>query len=390
MTLDGKLHFQVRWNGHRVSGVGIESTRPLAASRLLEGRTAKEAAERVPLMFSLCGRAQAAVALRACEAAEGITPAAGAQRLRGWVVAAEAAQETLWRLLLDWPTITGGEPLADAFAGWRRRLGSISADLAARPGWKVPGGRIEGSDAGLALAGQELTDFIERYLLDMPVEHWLALNGIAAMQTWWRERRTATARTLQELFDGDPGLGRSRVALMERAGPADIRLRVVVPLISDSCFAARPHWDGTPRETSALARTQDHPAMRQAMLAVGNGIAPRVLGRLVELARLALYLAGEAPDQIWVDGLALEPGIGAAWAETARGLLTHVVEMTEGFVRRYRILAPTEWNFHPDGPFAQGLHGMEARDRGELESKIRLHTLALDPCVGYELRIDHA
>jgi uptake hydrogenase large subunit len=390
MTLDGKLRFQVRWDGQRVTGVGIESTRPMTASRVLEGRTAEAAAERVPLMFSLCGRAQAAVALRACEAAEGITPEPGAQRLRGWVVAAEAARETLWRLLLDWPAATGGEPLAEAFAGWRRRLGSISAELSARPGWKVPGGRIEGSDAGLALAGQELVDFIERHLLDMPVEQWLALNGIAAMQAWWRERRTATARTMQDLFAGDAGLGRSRVALMERAGPADIRLRVVAPLISDSGFAARPHWDGAPRETSALARTQDHPAVRQAMIAVGNGIAPRVLGRLVELTRLALYLAGQAPDQTWVDGLAVGRGLGAAWAETARGLLTHVVELTGGVVRRYWILAPTEWNFHPEGPFARGLEGMEARDHGDLESKIRLHTLALDPCVGYELRIDHA
>jgi uptake hydrogenase large subunit len=390
MKLDGILRFQVRWDGRRVIGVGVESARPLAASRALEGRTPEQAAERAPLMFSLCGRAQAAAALRACEAAEGIEPDAGAAHAREWVVAAEAAQESLWRLLLDWPEITGTEPLAQSLAAWRRRLGGLCAEMAARSGWKVPGARVEGSDAGLALAGQELVEFIERQLLGMRITDWLALNGMGEMQDWWRASGTGTARTVHALFAKEPGLGRSRVPLMSRAGPADIRTRIVKPLLADSDFAARPHWDGVPQETSALARNQDHPAVRQAVLAVGNGVAPRVLARLVELAQLARHLAGEPTGQRWVDGMPVERGLGAAWVETARGLLTHVVATRENVVRRYWILAPTEWNFHPEGPFARGLEGVEARDRADLETKIRLHALALDPCVGYQVDITDA
>ena len=38
------------------------------------------------------------------------------------------------------------------------------------------------------------------------------------------------------------------------------------------------------------------------------------------------------------------------------GRLIHAVEIADGVVKRYRILAPTEWNFHPQGAAAKGLH----------------------------------
>jgi len=54
-----------------------------------------------------------------------------------------------------------------------------------------------------------------------------------------------------------------------------------------------------------------------------------------------LSLAGSLP---------LSEGAGLGWVQTARGLLLHRVACTaDGLIGSYRVLAPTEWNFHPGG-----------------------------------------
>jgi Ni,Fe-hydrogenase I large subunit len=72
--------------------------------------------------------------------------------------------------------------------------------------------------------------------------------------------------------------------------------------------------------------------------------------------------------------------------DAARGLLAHRVELREGVLRDYRILAPTEWNFHPQGPLARGLLGASGPD---LEWRAALLASSLDPCVPYRIEVMH-
>jgi coenzyme F420-reducing hydrogenase alpha subunit len=75
-----------------------------------------------------------------------------------------------------------------------------------------------------------------------------------------------------------------------------------------------------------------------------------------------------------------------AQVEAARGRLVHGVEIEDGIVRRYAILAPTEWNFHSDGGAALGLADIAGRERDAREIA-DLFVTTVDPCVGYELRV---
>jgi hypothetical protein len=88
-------------------------------------------------------------------------------------------------------------------------------------------------------------------------------------------------------------------------------------------------------------------------------------------------------------GNAVIPASGFALAEAARGALLHRVEVADGLVQRYQILAPTEWNFHPDGVVAQGLERIARSGVGgtELERLARLYITAVDPCVEYRLSV---
>ena len=84
---------------------------------------------------------------------------------------------------------------------------------------------------------------------------------------------------------------------------------------------------------------------------------------------------------------ALGRGIGVAQIEAARGRLVHAVEMAGDTVRRYRILAPTEWNFHPEGAAAHGLAKIAASGAGDCADLARLFVTAVDPCVGVDVRV---
>jgi len=57
MSIEGELVVRVAWDGYLVRDARIESSRPLAASSVLEGIAPDEAAARVPRLFSICRRA---------------------------------------------------------------------------------------------------------------------------------------------------------------------------------------------------------------------------------------------------------------------------------------------------------------------------------------------
>jgi coenzyme F420-reducing hydrogenase alpha subunit len=93
----------------------------------------------------------------------------------------------------------------------------------------------------------------------------------------------------------------------------------------------------------------------------------------------------------WLQWGALPTGgnRGLAWVEMARGLLVHQVSLdrqSDGSARvlTCQVLAPTEWNFHPEGIAAQALAGLSAH-RDDTDAKARLLMAALDPCVPFRL-----
>jgi len=81
-------------------------------------------------------------------------------------------------------------------------------------------------------------------------------------------------------------------------------------------------------------------------------------------------------------------GAGYGVAESARGRLYHYAEIGDNErIAAYAILAPTEWNFHPAGPFVAELLGARV-GHGEAArlAVTRLATL-FDPCVAFEVAL---
>lgn len=76
-------------------------------------------------------------------------------------------------------------------------------------------------------------------------------------------------------------------------------------------------------------------------------------------------------------------GSGVGVVETARGRLVHAIDLQDGLIRHWCILAPTEWNFHPKGAAAQSLSRLMPGPG--LEEQARQIMLAIDPCIAFDL-----
>lgn len=84
-------------------------------------------------------------------------------------------------------------------------------------------------------------------------------------------------------------------------------------------------------------------------------------------------------------------GWGIAQTLTARGVLTHAVQLQQGKVREYRIHAPTDALFADAAPLAALLAPLPPPASAEsARQMLEQAILALDPCLPYTLELIHA
>ncbi len=377
MSIEGEITVTLHWDGSRVRHVGLGSTRPLAAARVLLGRSPGDAAALVPRLYAVCGHAQGAAcaaALRAAGADENSVPL-----VSGWVVALEALQETLWRLLIDAPRSLSLPPQAAAVGRARAAVALAIAALQAHRGQAQP---------ALADAAAVLGDIARQHVFGCDPTAWLATSDAAAFDHWRDNTSTVPARALALLAATAPGLGRSDTALMPGLDDSAWWSAVVPSLQHDPLFAQAPTWGGRPVETGALSRSRAQPLVAALIARDGHSAATRFAARLVEGASLLRDLPAASGEAVaWVRAWPLGAGLGLAAVQTARGLLLHQVRLADGRITDYRIVAPTEWNFHPQGALFRGIAGTEAPDEATLVARTGLAVHALDPCVGFRIEV---
>lgn len=356
----GGLTFRLSLQRGRVTGVKVVSTRPQAAA-LLKGKTPQQAAQLVPLLFSLCGAAQGTAAQAALQAAQGRKQNAEQQADWAGTVRREASVEHLWHLMLDWPQICGLGRLEQEYARCRHQCLQAKTDR---------------DQAAV------LETIMTSGLLGLPAADWLAQDRQA--RAAWRENSSALGAKLLRCLEGVGGEKGLTMACLPYTNAADWVEQSQE--IRTPAFCSAPTWHGEPRETGALVRQCEH-ALVAPLLAGGLSIEARLTARLVELARWACGEVGQARD--WVDAAQCGQNGGLARVETARGVLIHCVRMEEGAIAEYAIVAPIEWNFHPYGTFVREAGRIAEADDVTLLRKAQELALSLDPCVAYETVLEH-
>ena len=317
--------------------VCIRSNRTASVATLLIGRKVDEAIKMLPVLYSLCAHAHMAAA----QLATGREIAAGADLL----VLAENAREHLLRIMLGWQTAN---------------LISMPAPpvMALVPDMKQA---IEGGMSDQV--ANQLAQYLEAHVLGCSPAQFLQCD----VSEWVSATDTAAAHYLRTVIAN----GWQSVGAVTPAFLPDLKVEPLASYMQQEGFCLQPDWLNKPRETGPFARQKSVQMVADIVHAHGAGLLARQVARLVELAQI--------PDQMRADKMLSSAQAELGIVETARGRLIHWASVNDGVISDYRILAPTEWNFHPRGVAVQALQGL---DPDQAKAMIE----AIDPCVNFELR----
>lgn len=392
MNLEGRLRITLAHDAGAVRGVHIASSRPLAAVRVLRGKTPQQVLSLLPLLFNVCGNAQAFAAQQAClqalgTAAETATISAGLL-----LVQLETLREHCWRILLDWPGLLGLQ------ADKKRLAPLLRCDARFKP-LLFEGGaafrldsRVNADFSELARHIDALDAFVDTAIFEGGLASWRGIATERELIAWARQNDSLPAQLLREVYRKHwQEIGRNSIGLLPEIDAAELEMSM--PAADLENFCRTPNWRGCCYETTVLNRQQTQPLVQVLAAQYGNGLLTRTVARLLEVSRLPdslrhclarlhpARLSGAPEDH------AGKPAASAGWAQVqaARGLLLHRVQLEQGVVKAYHIVAPTEWNFHPGGVAAAGLKQLRALHVDELQRQAEWLMQAIDPCVAYEI-----
>jgi hydrogenase large subunit len=295
-----------------------------------------------------------------------------------------------------------------ARARWLQLMGTLGGKWP-HTGALLPGGTSRAIDSSEVLRllsrVREMRAFLEQTMFGTALEEVAALNSLAALQDW-RARAAASDLALFLDIAEDAGLlslgsGPGRYVsygayaqpdganAWQRGvwdGASQRRLALDPTQISEDLRHAwfvdgeggqprhpmqgltQPQpdkpgaytWNKAPRlagqvlETGAIARqlVDGHALIRAAVARHGGTVYTRVLARLMELARIVpmmeQWLTAMQPGAPFHQMQALpERAQGIGLTEAARGALGHWLNIENGRINHYQIVAPTSWNFSP-------------------------------------------
>nr|WP_294506710.1 hypothetical protein [uncultured Rhodopila sp.] len=328
---EGEIHVTAFLSGDTVRRVAITSDRPVSLASAMVGRPVPAVADAMAALHGLCGQSHAAAVHFAAAAAKGTAlpqPEIGRWMIR---LAGERLAEHLRHLILD---RAADGPSANELAAFRA---AIAAGQAA------------------ARSGTVQRDALSWLLVMMGA-------GLSSPQG----------------VDGGPS--------PTMTGGADVLSladdeAVIAALAADIGFIRAPQLPGRVPETGPAARHGMSPAEPDAAAAA----------RAAEIrAAAALLLDPEsAPTGGWITAGSVGVDAGYAAVETPRGRLYYRLVLDgDGKLRDARVLAPTEWNFHPSGPLVRALTGF--RPGTDAVAAITRRAAAFDPCVALRVSVESA
>ncbi len=361
----------------------IRSSRPLAAAQVFSGKPLDEVLTSLPMLFSICARAHSASLVGAMESARGDEVDDTVISQRQALVLLETLREQVLRIFLDWPLSfeeMGARQMPatlmqHALALMAQMNPTVLVSLQPRPRPLAPEARSQ---------WQLLRQFLDDALFCAPAEAWLEQLDASpdALRQWAAGCETVAGRFLFWL-SAQPWSAAGDAPLAMAVAPDDADL---ASKMEDDGFIARPEGSEGSVEVSWFSRARSQPLVAALIDEQGSGIYTRSAARLVAIAELIRQLDAFFAGRGGAQAIPCEvPGL--AHTEAARGRLTHKVELNGGRLEKLRILAPTEWNFHPHGIAAEGLCKLQPGDEAGLRQQARLLIHAIDPCVGYTLNI---
>ncbi len=365
--------------------VSIRVDRPVHATRIFEGKAPEAVTELVPLVFAVCATAQGVAASQALAAATGVRPDASVTAAQGGLVRLETAREHLWRTLIDWPRFAACAVPPSALKQMQSLLPRAREALFATDG-VTPVVSID--DAAIETVLADLDGLLQSDVLGTTPDEWLDIATAEDLASYYESSSAPVAALLALVAEAgwESALGTDSSYL-----PALPFSDLEAELAAESAdrFVEQPNWDGRARETSPLSRQRDAALVDAVVAEFGSGLLARIVATVSELAMtrrdVAAILDGSIAPGITADSVS--PGTGIAQVEAARGRLLHRAVIEQGRVASYRVVAPTEWNFHPRGVVSRALEALPDADPAAAQVQADLFVALMDPCVAYSVEV---
>ena len=378
MNIEGQLTIQLTFGDNGIH-CKISSSRPLHASRIFIGKPIDTVLQTLPLLFNICGKAQVIAALRAAESLlnQQVEPEVESQREA--LIWLESLREQLWQIILEYPQYLGENVDTTLITQPTQAINQLSQVI------NKNGNLLTRAATANSIKQQKtwqtLKQTIEKNILAASSQQWL--DTAWNIDDWANQQQSLAARFVFWLQQQTwKQAGASLIPALSNWDDQQLQQRLYTE--GDS-FTHLPDWNGMPHEVSWFTQQLHHPLLKSLSEECGNGIYTRVIARLIGIADLVQQLdnffAGERKT------LAYPANNGIAHVNAARGRLTHAIKMSGEMVERLHILAPTEWNFHPNGATARGLENLQDTTTKELEQQAHCLIHAIDPCVGYTLSV---
>jgi len=390
VTPAGFIAIDLYHRSGKVTGVNIASSRPETIAQVFIGKTPEQVLDTVPLLFTLCGNAQAYAALQACRAAQGMTAEPELDSARDMLVQLETLREHAWRILLDWPVFIGLVQDKKSLAALLKFDGLFKQNLFRHGEAFRLDSRLAIDTNLLARLIDELEIVIDAAIFNGRLAGFQQLKTEIQLQNWLKQNDALPANLLNYLYNqGWAEAGQNDLACLPELETAALNRQMQQQDLT--AFSRAPHWQGRCFEATLLNRQLSRPLIADLHNHYGNGLIVRMLTRLMEIAvtpsQLRQLLA-QIKNKTDISLMsASNEGIGLAQVHAARGLLIHRLELHQGRVCDYCIVAPTEWNFHPKGVVVQGLKQLQTENPNDLQRQAELLINAVDPCVQYALHL---
>lgn len=390
MHIEGRLQIDLYPVQGALNTTRIQSTRPLAAARVFEGKSPDKVLMQLPLLFSVCGVAQGVAAIRAFHQALELPVKVSVDNARKLLVQMETAREHLWRILIDWPELLQEKADVRGMVTLQTMLPNLRNALFADGESFLLDAELQMDSEVLQQQINQLETTLTEQIFALPVAQWLAIEDSTQLQEWVCTSDTVASRLLAEVFNQEwQSVGATAMDLLPELSVSGLNMRLAEQDADN--FIAEPVWQDKTYETTSYARQREQGLVSALQAQFGNGLLTRLVARLTELALVPESMrdlqATLENDQYEGKPLTLPEGIGIGQTEAARGRLLHRVVMQDKLVSRYQILAPTEWNFHPQGLVANALSALPENDEQNLRRQAAMLINAVDPCVGYDLQV---
>jgi hypothetical protein len=345
---------------------------------LLRGQRPEHVGRILGGVFALCSHAHRLAAELALGMARNNTLVASDDE-RSVLLWIETARDHLRSIALDWPQRLPEKLVGTHAMDWLRGcplpLGMAHPFKDAEMAWK---------------ALTQLRDWLEAHILGQSVGDWLSMHSDPVAQLTWCNAQSLRLMpaTCLSIWHAMPTVWvpETRALTVLDRDPARQRVQLqqfAQAWIQQSDFAQYPTWLGSCAENGPWARLRHRQHTVSPRYALWRRLSARWL-ELIEITNASRQNSTAHDEPLLTSGaMSLSDGQALAWCEMARGLLFHWVQLdTQGLVQDYRVVAPTEWNFHPGGALALAVAAL-ASDQAHMAQVL---AAAFDPCVTCTVR----